>query len=94
MLVLVLIKYSLGLNNLTLYCKDFKNADLSTVSTLVCYLFPVGMVAFEEKLKQNVLKNITIVSNTLALLLYKPTKVIKLKGFNQTPIYVYHWQPK
>jgi len=52
------------------------------------------MVALEEKLKQNVLKNITIVSNTLVLLLYKPTKVIKLKGFYQTPIYVYHWQPK
>ncbi|WP_249930459.1 hypothetical protein [Pseudoalteromonas sp. S1612] len=64
------------------------------MSTLVCYLFPGAMVALEEKLKQNVLKNITIVSNTLALLLYKPTKVIKLKEFYQTPIYVYHWQPK
>lgn len=48
MLVLVLIKYSLGLNSLTLYRKDFKNADLSTVSTLVCYLFPSAMVAFEK----------------------------------------------
>ena len=94
MLVLVLIKYSLGLNNLTLYRKDFKNADFSTASTMVCYLFPVGMVALEEKLKQNVLKNITIASNTFALPSYKPIKVIKLKDFYQTPIYVYHWQPK
>lgn len=94
-MVSVLFKYSLGLNNLTLYRKDFKNADFSTASTLVCYLFPGGMVALEEKLKHDVVNNkITIVSNTFALPSYKPTKVIKLKDFYQTPIYVYHWQPK
>lgn len=94
-MVSVLFKYSLGLNNLTLYRKDFKNADFSTVSTLVCYLFPGGMVALEEKLKHDVVNNkITIVSNTFALPSYKPTRVIKLKDFYQTPIYVYHWQPK
>ncbi|WP_377114231.1 hypothetical protein [Pseudoalteromonas sp. M58] len=94
-MVSVLFKYSLGLNNLTLYRKDFKNADLSSASTLVCYLFPGGMVALEEKLKHDVVNNkITIVSNTFALPSYKPTNVIKLKDFYQTPIYVYHWQPK
>ena len=93
-IVSMLFKYNLVLNDLTLYRKDFKNADLSIASTMVCYLFPTGMVALEEKLKQNVLKNITIASNTFALSSYKPTRVIKLKDFYQTPIYVYHWQPK
>ena len=93
-IVSMLFKYSLGLNDFTLYRKDFKNADLSTASTLVCYLFPSGMVALEEKLKHDVFKNITIASNTFALPSYKPTRVIKLKDFYQTPIYVYHWQPK
>ena len=94
-MVSVLFKYSLGLDNLTLYRKDFKSADLSAASTLVCYLFPGGMVALEEKLKHDVVNNkITIVSNTFALPSYKPTNVIKLKDFYQTPIYVYHWQPK
>ncbi|KPH91989.1 hypothetical protein AMS57_00180 [Pseudoalteromonas undina] len=94
-LISMLFKYSLGLNNLTLYRKDFKNADLSSASTLVCYLFPDGMVALEEKLKHDVVNNkITIVSNTFALPSYKPTNVIKLKDFYQTPIYVYHWQSK
>lgn len=88
-------KYSLGLGNLTLYRKDFKNADLSSASTLVCYLFPGGMAALEDKLKHDKVKNkITIVSNTFALPSFKPTNVIKLKDFYQTPIYVYHWQSK
>ena len=93
-MVSVLFKYSLGLNNLTLYRKDFKSADLSAASTLVCYLFPGGMLALEDKLKHDLFKNITIVSNTFALPSYKPTNVIKLKDFYQTPIYVYHWQPQ
>lgn len=38
MLVVMLIKYSLGSNNLTLYRNDFKSADFSTASSLVCYL--------------------------------------------------------
>ena len=94
-IVSMLFKYNLVLNDLTLYRKDFKNADLSTASTMVCYLFPSGMVALEDKLKHDVVNNkITIVSNTFALSSYKPIKVIKLKDFYQTPIYVYHWQPK
>ena len=94
MLVLVRIKYSLGLNNLTLYRKDFKNAYHSTASTQVCYLFPVGMLAFEDRLKYDVANKMTMVSNTFALPLHKPTKVIKLKYFYQTPIYVWHTLPK
>ena len=93
-MISVLFKYSLGLDNLTLYRKDFKSADLSAASTLVCYLFPGGMLALEDKLKHDLFKNITIVSNTFALPSYKPTNVIKLKDFYQTPIYVYHWQPQ
>lgn len=89
----VLFKYSLGLDNLTLYRKDFKNADLSSASTLICYLFPGAMTALEDKLKHDMAKNITIVSNTFALPSYKPVKVIKLRDFYKTPVYVYHWQP-
>ena len=89
----VLLKYSLGLDNLALYRKNFKNADLSNASTLLCYLYPGAMIALEDKLKHDVPKNITIVSNTFALPSYKPTRVIKLKDFYKTPIYVYHWQP-
>ena len=93
-LVSIILKYSLRLGKLTLYRKDFKNAELSTASTLVCYLFPRGMVTLQERLAHEVLNKVTIVSNTFALPLCKPTKIIKLKDFYQTPIYVYHFQPK
>jgi hypothetical protein len=93
-LVSVIRKYSLRLNNLTLYRKDFKKADLSNASILFCYLFPGGMLSLHEKIKHELLKEITIVSNTFALPLCQPAKTFRLKDFYQTPIYVYYWQPK
>ncbi|TWX53417.1 methyltransferase [Colwellia hornerae] len=93
-LVSKILKYSLRLDNLTLYRKDFKSAELSAASTLVCYLFPEGMVALQEKLAHEVFNQVTIVSNTFALPSCQPTRVIRLRDFYQTPIYVYHWQPK
>ena len=93
-LVSIILKYSLRLNNLTLYRKDFKKAELSNASILFCYLFPGGMVALHEKLKRELSNEILIVSNTFALPSCQPTKVIRLKDIYQTPIYVYSWSPK
>ena len=93
-LVSIILKYSLRLDNLTLYRKDFMNAELSNASILFCYLFPGGMVALHEKLKRELLNEILIVSNTFALPSCQPTKVIRLKDVYQTPIYVYNWRSK
>ena len=93
-LVSIILKYSLRLNNLTLYRKDFKKAELSNASILFCYLFPGGMVALHEKLKRELSNEILIVSNTFALPSCQPTKVIRLKDIYQSPIYVYSWRPK
>tara|TARA_R110002095_G_scaffold101625_5_gene89298 strand:+ start:506 stop:1057 length:552 start_codon:yes stop_codon:yes gene_type:complete len=93
-LVSMIRKYSLRLDNLTLYRKDFNNAELSNASILFCYLFPGGMVALHKKLKRELLNEILIVSNTFALPSYQPTKVIRLKDFYRTPIYLYYWRPK
>lgn len=93
-LVSIIRKYSLRLDNLTLYRKDFRNAELSNASILFCYLFPGGMVALHKKLKRELLNEILIVSNTFALPSCQPTKIIRLKDVYQTPIYVYYWQPK
>ena len=43
MLVVMLIKYSLGLNNLTLYRNNFKSADFSTATICVNCLLALGM---------------------------------------------------
>lgn len=93
-LVSTILKGILRLDNLTIYRKDFKNAELNTASNLVCYLFPGAMTELQEKLAQEVVNDVTIVSNTFALPSYPPTRVIKLKDFYHTPIYVYHWRPK
>ncbi|PCK09236.1 MAG: hypothetical protein COA42_05100 [Alteromonadaceae bacterium] len=93
-LVSMIRKYSLGLDNLTLYRKDFRNAELGDASILFCYLFPGGMHALHEKLKRELLNEIIIVSNAFALPSCEPTKVIQLNDIFQTPIYVYYWRPK
>lgn len=93
-LVSIIRKYSLRLDNLTLYRKDFNSAKLSNVSILFCYLFSEGMVTLHEKLKREQLNEILIVSNTFALPSCQPIKVVKLADVYQTPIYVYNWKPK
>lgn len=93
-LVSLILKYSLRLDNLTLYRKDFRKADLSNASVLYCYLFPGGMHSLEEKLKRELSSEMIIVSNTFALPSCQPAKVIRLKDIYRTPIYVYSWRPQ
>jgi 16S rRNA A1518/A1519 N6-dimethyltransferase RsmA/KsgA/DIM1 with predicted DNA glycosylase/AP lyase activity len=88
-LISIVRKYSLHLENLTLYRKDFKQAELGNYSNLLCYLSPEGMLSLQEKLKRELSNEILVVSNTFALPSYQATKVIRLKDVYQTPIYVY-----
>ncbi|BBB30467.1 class I SAM-dependent methyltransferase [Neptunomonas japonica] len=92
-LVSIIRKYSLRLDNLTIYRKDFTKADLGNASVLFCYLFPGGMDALHKKLKRELFHEIRIVSNTFALPSCEPVNVTKLKDIYQTPVYVYHWRP-
>jgi hypothetical protein len=78
-----------GLDNLTLYRKDFLDADLSDASVLTCYLFPSGMVSLEDKLDRENVSNVLIVSSTFALPSSEPTKVIRVKDIYRTPVYLY-----
>jgi len=90
-LVSIIRKKLLGLGNLTLYRKDFRQADLSEVSIIFCYLFSKAMVALEEKLKRELLTETLIVSNTFALPSCQASKTTRLTDLYQTPIYVYNW---
>lgn len=91
-LVSMIRKRSLKLDNLTLYRKDFNSAELSHASILLCYLFPGGMAALQEKLKREQSRELLIVSNTFALPSCVPTNVIRIDDLYKTPIYVYRWQ--
>lgn len=82
-------KYVSGLNNLTLYRRDFLHADLSGAAVLTCYLFPGGMVSLKDKLERDNINDVLIVSNTFALPASEPIKVIRVKDMYRTPIYLY-----
>jgi 16S rRNA A1518/A1519 N6-dimethyltransferase RsmA/KsgA/DIM1 with predicted DNA glycosylase/AP lyase activity len=78
-----------GLDNLTLYRKDFLHADLSDASVLTCYLFPVGMVSLKDKLERDNISEVLIVSSTFALPSCNPVKVIRVNDFYRTTVYLY-----
>ena len=78
-----------GLDNLILYRKDFLNADLSGASLLTCYLFPRGMESLKDKLEQDNINDILLVSSTFALPESEPMKVIRVKDNYRTPVYLY-----
>ncbi len=78
-----------GLDNLTLYRRDFLKADLSDASVITCYLFPGGMVSLKDKLEQDNIKDVLIVSSTFALPASEPVKVIRVKDMYRTPVYLY-----
>lgn len=89
-LVSRLLKYSLNLKNLSLYRQDFLKANLAGAAVLLCYLYPGGMAALQEKLQQEeATDEMLVISNTFALPDLTPTKVIHLGDLYKTPIYIY-----
>jgi len=78
-----------GLDNLTIYRKDFLNAALSDASVLTCYLFPGGMVSLKDKLERDNMRQVLIVSSTFALPSSEPIKVVQVKDIYRTPVYLY-----
>lgn len=86
-------KYTLGLNNLHIYRKDFLKADLNQTDVVLCFLYPKAMAKLENKLAKEQLNELTIISSTFALPNEKAQDTVKLNDFYGTPIYCYHWSP-
>jgi hypothetical protein len=88
-LISTLLKKAYGLKNLTLYKQNFYQADLSDASVLVCYLFPEAMIKISNKLQGEKSGIRFLISNNFALPKSQPFKVIQLKDFYKSPIYLY-----
>ncbi len=88
--VSILLKKILGRHNLVFYRRDYLKADLPGAAAFLCYLFPGGMQALEEKLAREKKQVRLIVSNTFALPRVAPDELIRLKDIYRTPIYIYH----
>ncbi len=84
-----LFKKVLGLKNLTLHRQNFYNANLSTASVLVCYLYPKAMEKIKNKLRLEQPQVDFLISNNFALPSSQPYKVIQLDDFYKSPIYLY-----
>jgi len=85
----VLLKKTLGLNNLTLYRKNFYDANLSNASVLICYLYPEAMNKINNKL---IVENPNVgflISNNFALPSWQPKQTLLLDDFYKSPIYLY-----
>lgn len=86
-LISVFLKHLLGVENLVLYRRNFLNEQLSDV-LLVCYLFPAGMQALEDKLKKEN-KGFELISSTFAFRNIKITQQIQVQDLYLTPVYYY-----
>lgn len=84
-----LLKRVLGLTNLTVYRKDFLQADLSEAEVIICYLFPKTMTKLRNKLRQEKGKLQFVISNNFALPAQQVSKTIRIDDFYKSPIYFY-----
>lgn len=88
-LVSVLLKKIMRIENLLIYRRNFFASPFPESSTLICYLFPDGMIKLEKKLKGEGLQIDRIISNTFALPTYVAQDVIKLNDLYGSSIYKY-----
>jgi len=93
-LVTLIITKLLGLNNTKLLRKNFLQADLSSASVIVCYLFPGGMNTIEHKLKKECGNLEYLISNNFSLPSHNPVKTIQLDDLYQSPIYLYQFKER
>ena len=84
-----LLKKLFGLQNLTLYRKNFYNGNLPDASVLVCYLYPEAMEKIKNKLLSEQPNIDFIISNNFALPSWQPYKVRPINDFYKSPIYLY-----
>lgn len=84
-----LLKQLLGLKNLTVHRQDFYQADLSSASVLVCYLFPQAMQKISDKLRLEQSNVNFLISNNFALPSWQPIKTIQVDDFYKSPVYLY-----
>jgi hypothetical protein len=85
----LVLKKILGLSNLTIHRENFLKADLSQASVIMCYLHAPTMKAINEKLVQESGGTQYLISHNFALPTQPALKVIRVKDFYRSPVYLY-----
>lgn len=80
-----------GLQNVTLYRRNFLQADLRHASLVVCYLYPGGMRKIEDKLADQSLAPQYLISHYFSLPSYRAARSKTLGDLYQSPVYLYRF---
>jgi hypothetical protein len=91
-LVSVLLARLMRLENLRFHRRDFREADLSGVEVLLCYLMPEGMQAVQQRLECDPGSVRWVISHCFALRGREPETVSELPDLYATRIYRYRYQ--
>jgi len=78
-----------GMHHVKIYRSNFLDADLSSSSLLLCYLHPEGMQALQQKLSDDQLVHVLLISSTFAFSDIEPIQTIRIDDLYQTPVYLY-----
>ena len=79
----------LRLSNARFHRRDFVQADLGQVDTVLCYLMPAGMEQVRQRLETAPGGVRTLISHHFAVTGWEPVSVHRLRDLYQTPIYTY-----
>ena len=88
-LTTIVISKVLGLNNVTVYRKNFLNEDLSGASVIFCYLFSDVMDKLERKIDEENICLEYLISNNFSLPSHNPIKTVQINDFYKSPILLY-----
>jgi Putative methyltransferase len=75
--------------NLRFFCRNFHSEPLHQAGLVHCYLYSEGMVKLRLKFERELHAGTVVISNTFAVPLWKPQRVIDLKDIYRTRIYLY-----
>ncbi len=91
LLTTVILKKLLGLKNIQVYRKNFLDADLSSASVILCYLYPRGMIDLDRKINTPSGRLDYLISNNFSLPSHQPIKKIQLNDLYKSPVYLYQF---
>ena len=85
---------SIGCPRLTLHCKNFWKADLSSATVVFCYLFPDVMAPLARKLRHELKPGAVVASCNFPLPGWVPDQILRPGGaLTNDPVYIYRLPP-
>jgi hypothetical protein len=85
----LLIKVLLKRKNLHFTFRNFHEISLHEAGLVLCYLYSGAMTKLKLKLELELRPGTMVISNTFAMPIWKPKKVVELKDLYRTKIYLY-----